>query len=271
MSKPLSKAVRADAPDYSTVLVTGATAGMGEAIARRFHGGGFKVILTGRRADRLERLSDALGRDNVHIAVLDIRQQGAIERLVANLPEAFAAVDILVNNAGVALGLDPVPAAQPRDWEDMIDTNVKGVTFCSAAVLPGMCRRNRGHIINIGSIAGTYPYPGGNVYGATKAYIRQFSLNLRAELAAYNVRVTVIEPGRTKTELALIRFKGDEARARALYEEVHSLQPEDIADAVYWCAAQPAHVNVNRLELMPVSQRFEGPSTCRPKSLQKTE
>lgn len=266
MIDPAIAPERVQGASYQTVLVTGATGGMGEAIARRFHRGGFKVIAAGRREDRLRRLQQALGSRRLHAAALDVREKGAMERLLAELPEAFAAVDVLVNNAGVALGLDPVPTADREDWERMIDTNVKGVSYCTAALLPGMCRRNRGHVVNIGSIAGTYPYAGGNCYGATKAYIRQFSLNLRAELAAYNVRVTVIEPGRTETELGLIRFKGDAQRARALYEEIPSLQPEDIAEAAWWCVAQPAHVNVNRIELMPLLHRFESPSACKPKS-----
>jgi 3-hydroxy acid dehydrogenase / malonic semialdehyde reductase len=255
-------------PPYNTVLITGATAGMGKAIAKRFHHGGFKVIVTGRRIDRLRKLRDALGSQNVHAAALDVRQKGAMQDLLANLPDTFSEIDVLVNNAGIALGLDPAPTADPKDWEDMIETNIKGVSYCTAALLPSMCRRNRGHIINIGSIAATYPYAGGNCYGATKAYIQQFSLNLRAELAAYDVRVTVIEPGRTQTELAFIRFKGDEKRAQALYEEVPSLQAEDIAETAYWCACQPAHVNINRVELMPVFQKFEGPSPCKLKTFQ---
>ena len=238
-----------------TVLVTGATAGFGEATARRFAANGNKVVLAGRRADRLMALKNELG-DGVHALTLDVQNRDAVVAAIDGLPEAFAAVDVLVNNAGLALGLDPAQTANLDDWDTMIDTNIKGVTYCARAVLPGMKERGHGHIINIGSVAGTYPYPGGNVYGATKAFVHQFSLNLRADLVTENIRVTCVEPGLAETEFSLVRFKGDAGKAKGPYSGLKPLGGEDIAEAVYWVATLPGHVNINTLELMPTSQAF---------------
>ena len=243
-------------PGRLTVFVTGATSGIGAVTARRFREAGSKVILAGRRRDRLDRAQDEWGCDRVHTVVLDVRDSAAVRQAVADLPGDYAEVDVLVASAGIALGLDPAQDADLEDWEAMVDTNVKGLMYCVRAFLPGMCARGRGHVISLGSIAGTYPYPGGNVYGATKAFVRQCSLNLRADLLGYNVRVTCIEPGRTETELALLRFKNDVEKVAALYRDVQSLQPGDVAEAVFWCATLPRHVNVNRLEVMPVMQAF---------------
>lgn len=239
------------------VLVTGATAGFGAAIARRFHAAGHKIIAAGRRADRLEALAAELGRETVHPLVLDVRDRDAVAAAIAGLPADFAEIDLLVNNAGLALGLEPAQSADLDAWDQMVDTNVKGLMYVTRAVLPSMTARGRGHVINLGSVAATYPYPGGNVYGATKAFVRQFSLNLRADLAGTRVRVTDIEPGLVGgTEFSNVRFRGDDDRAAKLYEGADALTPDDVAESVFWVANLPARVNVNALELMPVTQSF---------------
>jgi len=238
-----------------TVLVTGATAGFGEATARRFAAEGSKVVLAGRRTDRLDALKSELG-GNAHALTLDIQDRDAVAAAIDGLPADFAAIDVLVNNAGLALGLDAAPSANLDDWDTMIDTNIKGLTYCTRAVLPGMKARGRGHVINIGSVAGTYPYPGGNVYGATKAFVHQFSLNLRADLVADNIRVTSVEPGLAETEFSLVRFKGDADKAKGPYAGLKPLTGDDIAEAVHWVATLPDHVNINLVELMPTRQAF---------------
>jgi 3-hydroxy acid dehydrogenase/malonic semialdehyde reductase len=238
-----------------TVLVTGATAGFGEATARRFAAEGNKVVLAGRRTDRLDALKSELG-GNAHALTLDIQDRDAVAAAIDGLPADFAAIDVLVNNAGLALGLDAAPSANLDDWDTMIDTNIKGLTYCTRAVLPGMKARGRGHVINIGSVAGSYPYPGGNVYGATKAFVHQFSLNLRADLVADNIRVTSVEPGLAETEFSLVRFKGDADKAKGPYAGLKPLTGDDIAEAVHWVATLPDHVNINLVELMPTRQAF---------------
>jgi 3-hydroxy acid dehydrogenase/malonic semialdehyde reductase len=236
------------------VFVTGATAGFGQAIAERFVEEGHKVVAAGRREDRLEALRSKLG-EALHPLVLDVTDRGAAEAAVAALPPAFAAIDVLVNNAGLALGLEPADRAEMEDWERMIDTNVKGVVYLTRALLPGMVERGRGHVVNMGSVAATYPYPGGNVYGATKAFVRQFSLNLRADLVGRGVRVTDIEPGLCGgTEFSTVRFRGDQDKADGVYKGTQPLTAEDIAEAVHWAASLPAHVNINVIELMPTCQ-----------------
>jgi NADP-dependent 3-hydroxy acid dehydrogenase YdfG len=239
----------------AVILVTGATSGIGAACARRFAEDGARLILAGRRIERLRALAAEL-RTAVHAVALDVRQRDAVERLVAELPGEFSAVDVVVNNAGLALGLEPAERAVMEDWETMVDTNVKGMLYVTRAVLPGMVERGRGHLVNIGSVAGTYPYPGGNVYGATKAFVHQLSLGLRADLVGKNIRVTSIEPGMVETEFSEVRFRGDEDRAKAVYRGMQPLRPEDIADAVHWAVTAPAHVNVNRIELMAAAQAF---------------
>lgn len=238
-----------------TVLVTGATAGFGEATARRFAREGHKVIISGRRAERLNALADDLG-EAVLAAPFDVRDRAAVTAAIEGLPGGFAEIDVLVNNAGLALGLDPAQSADLTDWDTMIDTNIKGLTYCTRAVLPGMVARRRGHIINLGSVAGAYPYPGGNVYGATKAFVHQFSLNLRADLHGSDVRVTSVEPGLAETEFSLVRFKGDKDKSKGPYQGLDPLTGEDIADIVYYAASSPSHVNINRIEVMPVRQSF---------------
>ena len=214
------------------VLVTGATAGFGECITRRFIQQGHKVIATGRRQERLQELKDELG-DNLYIAQLDVRNRAAIEEMLASLPAEWSNIDILVNNAGLALGMEPAHKASVEDWETMIDTNNKGLVYMTRAVLPGMVERNHGHIINIGSTAGSWPYAGGNVYGATKAFVRQFSLNLRTDLHGTAVRVTDIEPGLVGgTEFSNVRFKGDDGKAEKTYQNTVALTPEDVSEAV---------------------------------------
>lgn len=238
------------------VFVTGASAGFGAAIARTFVKGGHRVIAAARRKERLVELSKELGEALLPIE-LDVRDSNAIKNAVASLPEAFAHIDVLVNNAGLALGLEPAQRANLDDWQNMIDTNCAGLVAVTHAVLAGMVERNRGHVFNLGSVAATYPYPGGNVYGATKAFVRQFSLNLRADLAGTALRVTDIEPGLCGgTEFSNVRFKGDDDKAASVYKDVQPLTAEDIADAIYWIATRPAHVNINAIELMPVAQTF---------------
>jgi 3-hydroxy acid dehydrogenase/malonic semialdehyde reductase len=238
------------------IFVTGATSGFGAAIARRFVRDGARVIGTGRRADRLEKLRAELG-DRLLPVLLDVRELAAVERAVAALPKEFAEVDVLVNNAGLAVGLEPAQRADLNDWERMVDTNIKGLLYCTRTLLPGMVARNRGHIVNIGSTAAEFPYPGGNVYGATKAFVYQFTLNLRADLLGTAVRVSDIEPGLCGgTEFSNIRFKGDDAKAAGVYEGTVPLTAEDIADTTHWLVTRPPHVNVNSIQLMPVCQAF---------------
>lgn len=238
-----------------TAFVTGATAGFGAAIARRFVGEGHKVVATGRRTERLDALRDELG-DALHPLSLDVREFDDVVGAVGSLPADFAAVDVLVNNAGLALGLEPADKADIAEWQTMIDTNVNGIVYCTRALLPGMVERGSGHIVNLGSVAGTYPYPGGNVYGATKAFVHQFSLNLRADLLAKNIRVTSVEPGAAETEFSLVRFKGDADKAETVYKGLRPLAPEDVADTVFYVATLPEHVNINRVEMMPTQQAF---------------
>jgi 3-hydroxy acid dehydrogenase/malonic semialdehyde reductase len=239
-----------------TVVVTGASAGFGEAIARRFAADGARVVVSARRSDRITELAKELGHDVLPLT-LDVRDRAAVADAVSGLPPEFAAIDVLVNNAGLALGLEPAYEASLDDWDAMIDTNCKGLAYCTRAVLPGMVQRGHGHVINLGSIAGTYPYPGGNVYGATKAFVHQFSLDLRSDLQGTGVRVTSVEPGLSGgTEFSVVRFGGDQAKAGQVYEGVHPLEAGDVAEAVHWAASLPSHVNINVIEMMPVAQSF---------------
>ncbi|NHB63526.1 MULTISPECIES: bifunctional NADP-dependent 3-hydroxy acid dehydrogenase/3-hydroxypropionate dehydrogenase YdfG [Photorhabdus] len=245
------------------IFVTGATSGFGESIARKFIQNGAKVIATGRRKERLEKLKAELG-DNFYFVQLDVTDRAAINQVVEQLPESLRHIDILVNNAGLALGLEPAHLANLDDWEIMIDTNVKGLVNMTRALLPEMVKRNHGHIINIGSTAASWPYSGGNVYGATKAFVKQFSLGLRADLQGKNIRVTDIEPGLVSgTEFSLVRFKGDNDKVNKTYDGTQALTAEDVTEAVFWVANLPAHVNINTLEMMPVCQSFAGLSVHR--------
>jgi 3-hydroxy acid dehydrogenase / malonic semialdehyde reductase len=241
--------------DGRIALVTGATSGFGTACVDAFAAAGARVVAAGRRADRLDALAARHGA-RVHPLVLDVRDRAAVERAIVALPPGFADVDVLVNNAGLALGLEPAQRADLDEWETMIDTNCRGLVTITRAVLPGMVTRDRGHVVNVGSVAASYPYPGGNVYGATKAFVRQFTLNLKSDLLGTRVRATVIEPGMAETEFSVVRFGGDADRARKVYEGMQPLAAADVADAIVWCVTRPPHVNVNALELMPTAQAF---------------
>ncbi|MDP3371382.1 MAG: SDR family oxidoreductase [Candidatus Paracaedibacteraceae bacterium] len=238
------------------IFITGATSGFGKACARLLYAHGAKLILTGRRGEKLRELQVELGADRVHIAELDVTQKGAVEKIVADLPSAFSPITVLINNAGLALGLELVPNCSLDDWEHVVDTNIKGILRCTHAILPTMVANKSGYVINIGSIAGTYPYPGGNVYGGTKAFVKQFSLNLRADLFGTPIRVTNIEPGLAETEFSVVRFKGDEEKAKSIYAGTEPILAEDIAETVLWCISRPAHININRIEVMPTCQAF---------------
>ena len=237
-------------------LITGATAGFGTAICRALIQAGYFVIGTGRRTERLTSLKAELGEKFLPLA-FDISDRLATQEAITSLPTQWKNIDLLVNNAGLALGLESADKANLDDWEQMIDTNIKGSVNITRFVLPQMVVRNMGHIINIGSIAGNYAYPGGNVYGGTKAFVKQFSLNLRADLAGKNIRVTNLEPGLCGgTEFSNVRFKGDDERAEKVYENVQYVTPQDIANMVLWLNQQPEHVNINRIEVMPTAQTF---------------
>ena len=239
-----------------TALITGATAGIGAASARRFVAAGWKVVVTGRRAERLEALVGELGEEKVHAISFDMRDEDAIDAALAELPADFADVDLLINNAGLALGTAPAQQADLGQWRQMIDTNVTSLVTITHKLLPRLIAR-RGAIINISSVAATYPYTGGNVYGGTKAFVSQFSLGLRSDLHGTGVRVTSIEPGMVETEFTLVRT-GSQTASDALYGSANPMTAEDIAETLLWVASQPPHINLNRIELMPVTQSFAG-------------
>jgi serine 3-dehydrogenase len=240
-----------------TILITGATSGFGRAAARRFHADGWQVIVTGRRADRLAALADELGGERVHTLAFDVRDEDAMRAALDAIPEAYRGIDALVNNAGLALGTAPAQRADLAQWKQMIDTNVTALATLTHALLPTLIAR-KGVIINISSVAATYPYTGGNVYGGTKAFVSQFSLGLRSDLHGTGVRVTSIEPGMAETEFTLVRTSGDQAASETLYRGADPITPEDLADTIHWVATLPPHVNINRLEVMPVRQSFAG-------------
>ena len=240
------------------VLVTGASSGFGAAMARRFVQQGHRVIAAARRSERLADLHGELG-DALLPVTLDVTDKASIEAALANLPEAWTPIDVLINNAGLALGTEPAHLAALDEWETMIDTNTKGLVTMTRALLPEMVARGSGLVINIGSIAGDTPYPGGNVYGATKAFVDQFTRNLRADLVGTGVRATNLAPGLCGgTEFSSVRFHGDESRAAKVYQDVQPLTAQDIADTLYWIATRPAHININTIEIMPVAQSFAG-------------
>lgn len=237
-----------------TVFVTGASAGFGRAITQRLVKDGHRVIAAGRRRERLDALATELGSAVLPYA-LDVTDSAAVAALPEALPEAWRDVDVLVNNAGLALGMDPSFRASLSDWDTMVATNVTGLLHMTRALLPGMVERNTGHVINLSSTAALYPYPGGHVYGASKAFVTQFSLNLRADLIGTGVRVTDLEPGLVGgTDFSTTRFHGDKDKAAAVYAGLTPLNPLDIAEAVSWVIGLPAHVNINRLEMMPTCQ-----------------
>ena len=244
------------------VLVTGATSGIGAGVASRFINEGHKVIVTGRRNALLEQFKNSFPlakQENLLISSFDISDGEATKNFVQSIPQEFKSVDILINNAGLALGLDLAHRAELHEWDQMIDTNIKGLINMTNLTLPGMVSRSRGHIFNVGSVAGTYPYPGGNVYGATKAFVHGYTADLRESLEGSSLRITSVEPGMVGgTEFSNVRL-GDDIRASKVYEGINALCADDIAEAIYWAATLPSHVSINRLELMPVQQAFGSP------------
>jgi len=243
-------------PKSLTVFITGATSGFGQAAARRYVGAGARVIATGRRMERLEELQTELGKDNCHIIQLDVRDRAAVEKAIAELPPPFDAVNVVLANAGLALGLGPAAEIDIADWDTMIATNISGFLYTIRLLLPGLIARGGGHIVTLGSVAGDYPYPGGNVYGATKAFVKQFALNLRSDVQGKNIRVTNIEPGLTETEFSIVRFKGDVDKADKTYAGTTPMNAEDVAESIFWVTTLPQHFNVNRLQMMATTQAF---------------
>jgi 3-hydroxy acid dehydrogenase / malonic semialdehyde reductase len=237
------------------VFVTGASSGFGAATARRFASEGFRVVAAARRSERVKELAAEFG-SRVLPVTLDVRDRDAVAEAVGDLPAEFAEVDVLVNNAGLALGMGPAQEADLDQWDQMIDTNCKGLTYVTRAILPGMVARGRGHVISLGSVAGTYPYPGGNTYAGTKAFVHEFSLALRSDVHGTGVRVTCVEPGMADTEFSLVRFSGDRGKADATYTGMKPLTGDDVAEAIYWAATLPPHVNINTVEMMPTQQSF---------------
>ena len=237
------------------VFVTGASSGFGAATARRFASEGFRVVAAARRSERVKELAAEFGSRVLPVA-LDVRDRDAVAEAVSALPAEFAEIDVLVNNAGLALGMGPAQEADLDQWDQMIDTNCKGLTYVTRAILPGMVARGRGHVISLGSVAGTYPYPGGNTYAGTKAFVHEFSLALRSDVHGTGVRVTCVEPGMADTEFSLVRFSGDSEKADATYTGMKPLTGDDVAEAIYWTATLPPHVNINTVEMMPTQQSF---------------
>jgi len=236
-----------------TLLITGATSGFGAATARLAVARGARVVITGRRNERLLALREELGAEKAHPLCFDIRDKEAVGMALASIPEHFRPFDALINNAGLALNTAPAQDVPLAQWEQMIETNIGGLLYMTRAVLPEMLARNAGHIVNVGSMAGNYPYPGANVYGATKAFVKQFSLNLRADLLGSNIRVTNLEPGLAETEFSEVRL-GNKDKATEVYKGTKPLKAEDIAECILFVLSLPAHVNVNRMEIMPVCQ-----------------
>lgn len=240
------------------VLITGASAGFGEALAKRLVAKGHKVIGCARRQDKLNALANELGELFLPV-VMDVSDTASLPQIIADLPADFSQIDVLVNNAGLALGTEPAQKADLNDWMQMVDTNIKGLIALTHAVLPAMVERDSGYVINVGSIAGSWPYYGGNVYGATKAFVKQFSLNLRADLLGTQVRVTNLEPGAVAgTEFSNVRYHGDDDKADKVYEGFKNMTGDDIGDILLWLIETPAHINVNRMEVMPVAQTYNG-------------
>lgn len=239
-----------------TVFITGASSGFGAACARKFAADGNRLILLARRQQRLQSLAEELKNCDTHLISLDITDHQALQSALNSLPDTFKSPDILINNAGLALGLSGADQAEMSDWQQMIDTNITALVHLTRLILPGMVRRDSGHIINIGSTAGNWPYPGGNVYGATKAFVKQFSRGLRADLLGKRIKVTNIEPGLAETEFSLVRFSHDAARAAEVYEGTKPISAEDLADIIHWVCNTPAHININAMEIMPLCQSW---------------
>ena len=246
------------------ILVTGATSGFGAATARLFAKNGWKVIATGRRAERRAELKAEFAEGTVHTIEMDLRDKASVESGIAALPDSHKPVMCLFNNGGLALGSDPIPDIRFDDWEQMIDTNIKGLLYATMAVLPLLRQAGRGaSIVNVGSIAGRFAYPGGNVYGATKAFVHNFTENLRTDLDGGDIRVTGLEPGMAKSEFTKVRTYGDDEANEKLYEGVEPILPENIADMVWFIANQPPHININYLEVMPTVQIPARPAIIR--------
>jgi NADP-dependent 3-hydroxy acid dehydrogenase YdfG len=238
------------------VIITGASAGIGAATAERFAKEGFRLALLARRKERLEQMQKDLNTDTF-IYELDIRSSKAVVTTFQKIEKEHGIAEILINNAGLGFGLDPAYEGNVDEWDQCIQTNINGLLYCTRAILPAMVKQNKGHIINLGSVAARYPYPGGNVYGGTKAFIRQFSLNLRADLLGTNVRVSCVEPGLVgDTEFSVVRFRGDKEKAAKPYKNTIPLVPSDVAEVIYFCHALPPHVNINMVEMMSVAQAF---------------
>jgi 3-hydroxy acid dehydrogenase / malonic semialdehyde reductase len=240
-----------------TIFITGASSGFGAACARIFARPGNRLVLTARRVDPLLVLQEELAeKADIHIIPLDVSDREAVQGAVESMPERYREIDVLLNNAGLALGMEPAHQVNLDDWEAMVDTNIKGLMYCTRLILPGMVARNRGHIVNISSTAGAWPYPGGNVYGGSKAFVTQFSRNLRCDLLGTRVRVTCIQPGMAETEFSRVRFKGDADKAAKVYEGTTPLTAADIAETVHWAVSRPPHVNINTLEVMSIDQAW---------------
>ena len=244
------------------IFITGATAGFGAAMVRRFINSGHKVIATGRRQERLDEMKKEFG-DEIYPLLLDVQNKDMVEKAIDGLHHDWKKIDVLVNNAGLALGTDLAQEANVDDWDTMVQTNINGLLYCTHKILPDMVSRNHGQIINLGSVAGEFPYQGGNVYGATKAFVHQFSMNLRSDLLGTNVRVTNIEPGLCQTEFSEVRFKGDKEKADLVYKGIKALSADDIAQTIEWVISRPPHVNINVISLMPTQQAFAGFSVSR--------
>jgi 3-hydroxy acid dehydrogenase / malonic semialdehyde reductase len=239
-----------------TILITGATSGFGKACAELFAAHDWRLICCGRRKERLESLAKQLSKAAVYTSPFDVRDKKMVQKMYAELPADFKTIDVLLNNAGLALGMQPAQEADLDDWEAMVDTNIKGLLYMTRTILPDMVQRRRGHIINLGSIAGNWPYPGGNAYGGTKAFVQQLSRNLRADLHGTGVRVTNIEPGLAETEFSVVRFHGNKDKANSVYAGMEPLTATDIAETIYWAASRPPHININAIEIMPVAQSW---------------
>lgn len=240
--------------ENQTVMITGASSGIGRACAYAFAGQGCRLILAARRLESLQEVAADLPVES-HLLRLDVRDREAVNSAIEGLPSPWRDIDILVNNAGLSRGLDPLHAGDHRDWDEMIDTNIKGLLWVSRAVIPGMVTRDRGHVINIGSIAGHEVYPSGNVYCATKYAVKALNKGMQIDLKGTMVRVTGVDPGMVETEFSRVRFRNDDARADAVYRNFPPLQPEDIADSVVYCATRPPHVNISEMIIWPTDQR----------------
>lgn len=239
-----------------TILITGATAGFGKATAQLFAQKGWRLILTGRRRERLEQIQQDLAPAPVYIANFDVSVRQEVENFIANIPQQFKDIDVLINNAGLALGLDTADKTDLDHWDTMISTNINGLLYMTRLILPQMVQNKKGHVVNLGSVAGSYSYKGGNTYGATKAFVAQFSRNLRCDVQGTGVRITNIEPGLAETEFSMVRFEGDKGKADSVYADLEVLTAPDIAETIYWSVARPAHVNINSIEVMATCQSW---------------